>query len=393
MGSRLAPKPSCSARPRIFLAVTLADLINGMAETFVTGRTAQRVMLSLRIRIWAQLQRLSLDYYEGEMAGRIMTRMTTDVDQFESLIENGLLSALVSIVTFVGVAIALVVINPELGLLVMTLAVPMAVVSVLFRRRASVLYNLSRERIAILNADFQESLSGVREAQAFSHEAESIQRFHRLGRNYFETRVAAQRLVGLYFPFISQFVAGCADAIVLGVGAGLVVSGRLSTGALIAFILYIDMFFSPIQQLSQVFDSWQQTRVSVGRIADLMSLETKTPEAAEPVEPDRLAGRDRVGVGAVCLPGSGGPAGGVRWATGRAPPRPEGRTVAACRPTPRLAGRPRPSAASIFEVRAGRDGRPGRRNGGREIDAGEAHRPLLRPGHGPSGRRRRLRLA
>ncbi len=268
----------------IFLAVTLADLVNGIFETFITGRTAQRVMLSLRIRIWAQLQRLSLDYYEREMAGRIMTRMTTDVDQFESLIENGLLSALVSIVTFVGVGIALVVINAELGLLTLSLAVPMAVVTVLFRRRASVLYDLSRERVAILNADFQESLSGVREAQAFAHEAPTIERFHRLGRDYLESRVAAQRLVGLYFPFISQFIAGCADAIVLGVGAGLVVSGRLSTGALIAFILYIDMFFSPIQQLSQVFDSWQQTRVSVERIGDLMKLETMTPEA------DRSAG-------------------------------------------------------------------------------------------------------
>ena len=80
----------------IFLAVTLADLVDQIGETFVTGRTAERIMLSLRIRIWAQLQRLSLDYYEREMAGRIMTRMTTDVDQFESLIENGLLSALVS---------------------------------------------------------------------------------------------------------------------------------------------------------------------------------------------------------------------------------------------------------------------------------------------------------
>src|SRR6202012_5789855 len=111
----------------VFLAISVLDLFDEIAETFVTGRTAERVMLSLRIRIWAQLQRLSLDYYEGEMAGRIMTRMTTDVDQFESLIENGLLSALVSIVTFVGVGIALVVINPELGLLVMTVVVPLAI--------------------------------------------------------------------------------------------------------------------------------------------------------------------------------------------------------------------------------------------------------------------------
>ncbi len=274
----------------IFLAVTLADLIVGVAETFVTGRTAERVMFSLRIRIWAQLQRLSLDYYEREMAGRIMTRMTTDVDQFESLIENGLLSALVSLVTFVGVGVALVVINPELGLLTLTLAIPVAVVTVLFRRRAAVLYEQSRERIAALNADFQESLSGVREAQAFVHEAETIRRFHRLGRDYFDSRVAAQRVVALYFPFVSQFVAGCADAIVLGVGAGLVVAGGLSTGALIAFILYIDMFFSPIQQLSQVFDSWQQTRVSVGRIADLMRLETLTPVDDDAVDPGRLRG-------------------------------------------------------------------------------------------------------
>src|SRR5581483_2090970 len=83
-----------------YLLVTSADLLDQIGETFVTGRAAQRIMLSLRVRIWAHLQRLSLDYYESEMAGRIMTRMTTDVDQFESLIENGLLSALVSAVTF-----------------------------------------------------------------------------------------------------------------------------------------------------------------------------------------------------------------------------------------------------------------------------------------------------
>ena len=91
------------AAAAVFLVITLVDLIDEIGETFVTGRAAERIMLSLRIRIWAHMQRLSLDYYEREMAGRIMTRMTTDVDQFESLIENGLLSALVSLVTFVGV--------------------------------------------------------------------------------------------------------------------------------------------------------------------------------------------------------------------------------------------------------------------------------------------------
>jgi ATP-binding cassette subfamily B protein len=136
----------------------------------VTGRAAQRVMLSLRIRIWAQLQRLSLDYYEREMAGRIMTRMTTDVDQFESLIENGLLAALVSFVTFVGVGVALLLFNVELGLCTLTVVVPLAIATVVSAAGPPRLYDQSRERIAIVNADFQESLSGVRESQAFVHE-------------------------------------------------------------------------------------------------------------------------------------------------------------------------------------------------------------------------------
>jgi ATP-binding cassette subfamily B protein len=273
----------------VFLLVTLVDLIDEIGETFVTGRTAQRIMLSLRIRIWAQLQRLSLDYYEREMAGRIMTRMTTDVDQFESLIENGLLSALVSIVTFVGVGVALVLIDTELGLWTLSVVIPLAIATVIFRQKAARLYSISRERIAIVNADFQESLSGVRESQAFVHEGAAMHQFHRLGRSYLETRVAAQRLVATYFPFV-QFMAAVADAIVLGVGARLIQTGNLTPGALIAFLLYIDLFFSPIQQLSQVFDAWQQTRVSVSRIAELMQLETLTPSRAVPEHTDRLHG-------------------------------------------------------------------------------------------------------
>jgi ATP-binding cassette subfamily B protein len=296
----------------IYLAITLADLVDEIGETFITGRAAERIMLSLRIRIWAQLQRLSLDYYEREMAGRVMTRMTTDVDQFESLIENGVLSALVSIVTFVGVGVALVVINRTLGLCTLTVAVPLAAATVLFRRRAAVLYDQARERVAVVNADFQESLSGVRESQAFAHERETVERFHRLGRDYLESRVAAQRLVATYFPFV-QCLAGIADAIVLGVGAVLIGDGRLTSGALIAFILYIDLFFSPIQQLSQVFDAWQQTRVSVGRISELMQFDSLTPEAQRPEEPGRLRG-------AITLEG-------VRFAYPATPSRAGARTV------------------------------------------------------------------
>ena len=265
-----------------FLLVVLVDFLDQIAETFVTGRTSERIMAALRIRIWAQLQRLSLDYYEREMAGRTMTRMTTDVDQFETLIENGLLQALVSLVTFVGVGVALLLLDVELALWTLTVIVPLAVATVIFRRVTNRLYDAVRESLAVVNADFQESLSGIREAQAFGHERRTVARFHRLGRRYFDTRLQAQRAIATYFPFV-LFLSAIADVIVLGVGAHLIEQGRLSSGVLIAFILYLTMFFSPIQQLSQVFDSWQQTRVSVNRISDLMALDTLTPEPEHPV--------------------------------------------------------------------------------------------------------------
>lgn len=277
----------------VYFVIAIADMFTGMAEAFVTGRTAQRIMLSLRIRVFAQLQRLSLDYYEREMAGRIMTRMTTDIDQFESLLQNGLLGALVAGVTFVGVAAALIIVDVPLGLAVLSVIVPLALATVWFRRRATRLYDLSRERIAIVNASFQESLSGVRESQAFTHEEETMRVFHGHGSAYLRSRVAAQRLVAVYFPFV-QFLAAIADVIVLGLGATLIAHGQLTAGALIAFLLYIDMFFSPIQQLSQVFDAWQQTRVSVARISELMNLSTLTPQRPDAQPVPALEGRVHV---------------------------------------------------------------------------------------------------
>jgi ATP-binding cassette subfamily B protein len=272
-----------------YLAFTVADLIVQIGETFVMGRAAQRIMLSLRVKIWAQLLRLSLDYYEREMAGRIMTRMTTDVDQFESLIENGLLSALVSIVTFVGVGVLLVVMNPELGACTLSVVVPLGFATVAFRNRSARTYDLARERIAILNADFQEGLAGARESQAFVHEQKSVEHYRHLGRDYLSTRLSAQRLIATYFPFV-QMLSAVADAIVLGVGSVLVASGKLTSGEVVAFILYISMFFSPVQQLSQVFNSWQQTLVSMNRVSGLMRLKSLTPTAEKPITPGRLRG-------------------------------------------------------------------------------------------------------
>ena len=259
-------------------------------QTFITGRTAERVLYALRVRIFAHLQRLGLDYYDREMGGRIMTRMTSDIEALTQLLQTGLVNALVSLVTCFGVGIALLVMNWRLGLLAMLVVPPLAIATIWFRRLSAEAYDEARDRVAVVNADFQESLSGVRVAQAYVREDRNSQRFAGLTSAYLQARLRAQRLVATYFPFV-EMLSEIAAAIVLAGGAALINDGTLSAGQLIAFLLYLDLFFSPIQQLSQVFDTYQQARVALTRIGDLLATPTSTPEAADPVVPGRLTGR------------------------------------------------------------------------------------------------------
>jgi ATP-binding cassette subfamily B protein len=267
-----------------FLVVTVLDWADTIAMTFLTGRTGERVLFALRVRIFAHLQRLSLSYYDRELGGRIMTRMTSDVEALTNLLQTGLVTALTSIVTCVSIAIALLLLEPRLGLATLTVVVPLVVATALFRRYSGRAYQESRERVAIVNADFQEGVAGVRVAQAFVREGRNDDRFARLSRGYLRARLRAQVALATYFPFIA-FLSDLGTAIVLAVGGVLIAQGSLSEGVLIAFLLYLGLFFSPIQQFSQVMDSYQQASVALSRIGELLRVPTDTPDAADPEEP------------------------------------------------------------------------------------------------------------
>jgi ATP-binding cassette subfamily B protein len=277
----------------IFLGVAVVDLAISRTVTLVAGRTGERLMYALRVRVWAQLQRLSVDFYDREMAGRIMTRMTTDVSAFASLLQDGLISAIASLFTFAGVAVAMALMSPELTGATALVLLPLLVATVVFRRLSAEPYREARERIAVVNASLQESMAGVRESQAFTQERRRHTEFKRITRGYVDARLAAQRLISLYFPFV-DFLADVAAVVVLALGYHMVRAHSLTPGELIAFLLYVNLFFSPIQQLSEVFDDWQQARVSMARISDLMAEPIATPVAAEPIDPGPLSGAIRL---------------------------------------------------------------------------------------------------
>ena len=254
------------------------------------GRNGERLLYTLRVKIFAQLQRLGLDFYERELAGRIMTRMTTDVDALSSFFQTGLVTMVSSLLTFFGVLIAMLIINVELGLVVLAILPILIVLTVLFRQRASRAYQDAREKVSVVNADFAENVAGLRVTQAYRREATNQAKFAERSAAYREARMRAQRLIALYFPFV-QTLSTVAGAIVLIVATGQVHSGALTAGALIAYLLYIDLVFSPIQELSQVFDGYQQAVVGLRRIKDLLLLRTSTPEAPDPIFVSGLEGR------------------------------------------------------------------------------------------------------
>jgi ATP-binding cassette subfamily B protein len=271
-------------------AVIAADWLVVFAQTRLTSRVGETVLYALRVRSYAHLQRLGLDYYERELSGKIMTRMTTDVDALSTFLQTGLATAVVSALTLAGITAALLVTDAGLALFALAMVPVLAVATVIFRRAASKAYNEARERVSVVNADMQENVSGLRVAQAYTREARSAEAFASRSDDYRRSRLRAQRYVATYFPLVA-LMSDLATTTVLVAGANRVSAGTLSAGVLLAFLLYLQQFFSPIQQLSSVFDGYQQARVGLNRIGDLLRTPTSVPAAEKAVAvPERLRG-------------------------------------------------------------------------------------------------------
>jgi len=281
----------------VALAVVGADYLIQRFQLLVAGRAGENVLYQLRLREFAHLLRLGLDYYEREMAGRIMTRMTTDVDALSSFLQTGLVTSVVSLATFAGIAVVLAVMDLGLALIAF-LALPfVAIATVIFRRFSTRAYTDAREKVSIVNADLQENVAGLRVSQALGRQQANADGFAARSDDYRRSRMRAQTAISVYFPFIA-LLSELAAAAVLGSGVLRVVAGTMTVGTLIAFVLYLDSFFTPIQQLSQVFDSYQQAQVGLVRIGELLDTRTSTPAAAHPLPVPPLAGDiSAIGVG------------------------------------------------------------------------------------------------
>lgn len=271
------------------LLVVAVDWVIAVAQVRVTGRAGERLLFGLRLKTFAQLQRLGLQYYERELGGRIMTRMTSDVDGLSSFLQTGLATALTSTITIVGVVVALLVVDAGLAVVVLATLPVLVVTTVLFRRASVPAYNLVRDRVSVVNAYLQENVDNIKVTQSYRREAVNQAEFERRSWSYRNARLRSQTLMAVFFPFI-EFMSVVATAAVLAVGVHQVREDAVTAGTLIAFLLYIDLLFSPIQQLSQVFDGYQQAVVGVDRLSELLRTPVDTPEDPDPCPVRSLRG-------------------------------------------------------------------------------------------------------
>jgi ATP-binding cassette subfamily B protein len=265
-----------------YLVLAGVQFLAGRLEIETVARVGQRVLFAVRTKLFRHLQTLSLDFYERERTGRLVARMTADIDAMSDLVTDGLVTLVTALITMVGVAIILVVMDWQLALATLVVAPLIALAARSWRRWSADAYRQVRETHSVVTVQLQEALSGGRAIQAFRRERATAARLEEA--NHAE-RVAHWRTIGLasfFFPGI-EFLGTAATVVVLGVGGQRVLGGNLEIGVLAAFLLYLRNLFDPVQQLSELYDSFQSATAGAERVGAVLAEQPSVREAPDPV--------------------------------------------------------------------------------------------------------------
>src|SRR5437870_4295714 len=266
-----------------FLAAGLANWGMTYAQTYLTGWVGERMLADLRLRLFGHLQRLSLGYYERNRAGVIISRLTNDVEAIDQLVTDGVTTLVQSTLTLVGTAILLFVLDWRLALATLAVIPFMSIATIVFRVRSTRAYRAVRERLGLVTATLAEDIAGMRVVQAFTRENRHVQNFREVNERYRASNQQTVVLNGLHFPFV-DLLSAVALAVVLLYGGSRVLDGTATIGTLLAFMLYVQNFFDPVQQLSQLYTTFLSATAALDKIMDVLDQEPQVldkPDAAE----------------------------------------------------------------------------------------------------------------
>jgi ATP-binding cassette subfamily B protein len=269
----------------LYMGALIGAFLLRYGQTYIIQSTSQRVMVDIRMRIFSHIQRLSLAFFDRNPVGRLLTRITNDVDALNEFITQGTVALLGDMVRLVFVVITMLLLNWRLALISFAVLPVMLVATMVFQRFMRRIYRQVRQRIARINAYLNEQITGVLVTQLFNREQRSLTRFDELSNDYLRAQFSSVRTFAVFFPMIS-FLSTTALALLLNLGGQLVLSDLATIGMVIAFIQYTDQAFQPIRQLAERYNTLQSAMASSERIFRVLDTE---PEVVDRPDPKALA--------------------------------------------------------------------------------------------------------
>jgi ATP-binding cassette subfamily B protein len=276
----------------VVIAFVVSAVLYGIAtyvQTYLVGWVGQRALQDLRVQLFAHLQTLSIGFYSRNRAGVIISRLTNDVEALDQLVSDGLATLFQSGLTLIGVLVILFVLDPHLALLTM-LALPLLFAAgIAFRIASADAYRLTREKIAAITGYLQETLSGIRVVRAFGQERMHIRRFGALNDENRDANMTTVNLNAAYFPAV-ELLSALVTVEILVAGGIEAINGHTSTGVVFGFVAALNNFFDPIQQLSQLYTTYQSGMAALDKIFGLLDQQPELVDADDAVELDRIRG-------------------------------------------------------------------------------------------------------
>jgi ATP-binding cassette subfamily B protein len=293
-GIRAKDKGALLAIALVFIGTVAFGALFGAIRVAYAGRVGERLMYELRVRVFSHFQRLSLDFFTEEKAGVLMSRMTSDIESLTQLFQEGLVNMFVQMLTIVIIGGILIWSNATLAFLTIGLVVPVMLVLTLWFRAASDRgFALARDRIALVLADLSENLSGIRVITGHNRRRHNLVHHRNVVGEYRDANNYTARVGALYGPG-AELVSVAGMAILLAAGSSMVLDGELQIGELISFFLYLTMFFAPIQQLVQLYNTYQQGRAAMRKLAGVLETVPDVLESPTAHELPTISGEIRL---------------------------------------------------------------------------------------------------
>jgi ABC-type multidrug transport system fused ATPase/permease subunit len=275
-----------------FLASALIAWGAFYAQTYLVGWVGQRVLQDLRLRIFEHLQTLSVNFYSRNQAGVIISRLTNDVQALDQLVTDGVVTLIGSSLTLIGTVVILIALDWKLALLTFLVFPLLGAGSLAFRIVSADAYRITREKVALITAYLQESLSGIRIVRAFAQETRHRRVFAELNDDNRRANMKTVYLNAAYFPGV-ELLSALATAGILFYGGVQAIQGDITVGVLVAFVAALNNFFDPIQQLSQLYTTYQAGRAALDKIFGLLDEQPDLVERPDAFELPRLRGELR----------------------------------------------------------------------------------------------------